>query len=181
MRNKDVEINIPIVSDMRRMEIVCHTGTTNASLSCRSSQGAHFILLHGHGKIVPLSWQSKKLTCLTKKPLAPLALETLEFSDAAVASYLIGSLINDFFLLPNMSIIKCTTDNKSLSETFTTADVTKGLQLMVDIAWLHQMEENQEICMTRVEGKNQLADCLTKGGASPNNHPYQLADQPFME
>ena len=80
-----------------------------------------------------------------------------------------------------MSIIKCTTANKSLSETFTTADVTKGLQLMVDIAWLHQMEENQEICMTRLEGKNQLADCPTKGGASPNNHPYQLADQPFME
>ena len=71
MRNKDVEINIPMVSDMRRVEIACHTGTTNASLSCRSSQGAHFILLHGHGKIVPLSWQSKKLTCLTKKATCP--------------------------------------------------------------------------------------------------------------
>ena len=68
-----------------------------------------------------------------------------------------------------MPKIKCRTDSKSLYDTLKTTNVTKDLRLRVDIARLRQMEEKQEICVEWVEGKNQLADCLTKAGASSHN------------
>ena len=135
-----------------------------ASLSCGFSQGGYFILLHGNGKVVPLSWQSKKLIHVTKSSFAS---ETPALGDGADASYFIGSLIKMIFS-PNVVKIKCMADNMSLFDTHTTANVIKDLWLSVDIAWLLQMEENQELCVKCVEGKNQLADCLTKAGTSSN-------------
>lgn len=164
MKNKDVEIHIPIVGDMWRVKIVTQIKYM-ASLRCGFSQGGYFILLHGNGKVVPLSWQLKKLIHVTKNSFAS---ETLALGDGADASYLIGSLIKMIFSLPNVVKIKCMADNTSLFDTHTTANVIKDLWLSVDIAWLLQMEENQEICVKCVEGKNQLADCLTKAGTSSN-------------
>ena len=163
LKNQNIDINIPNIGDMMKVEIICYTDATHASLSCGSSQGAFIIFLHGNGKVVPLSWQSKKLTRVTKSPLAS---ETLALGDGADASFLIGSLIKEIFLLPNMPKIRCMTDNKSLFDTLKTTNVTKDMRLRVDIARLRQMEEKQEICVEWVEGKLQLADCLTKAGAS---------------
>ena len=123
---------------MKNVEIVCYTDATHASLNCGSSQGAYLILLHGNGKVVPVSWQSKKLIRVTKSPLAS---ETLALGEGADASYLIGSLIKEIFLLPGIPKIRCKTDSKSLYDTLKTTNVTKDLRLRVDIARLRQMEE----------------------------------------
>ena len=56
------------------------------------------------------------------------ASETLALDDGADASYLIGSLIKEIFLLPN---INCMIDSKSLFDALTTTNVTKD---KVDIA-----------------------------------------------
>ena len=129
LKNKDVEIHNPIVGDMRREKIVCYTGGTHANLSCGSSQVAYY-------KVVPLSWQSKKLTRVIKSSLAS---KTLALGDGAYANYLIGSLIKEVFLLPNMAKIKCMPDNKSLFDILTITNVTKDLWLKVDIGRLLQM------------------------------------------
>ena len=165
LKNKDVEIKIPDIGDIAKVKIICYTDATHASLTCGSSQGAYLILLHGNHKVVPLSWQSKKLSRVTKSPLAS---ETMALGEGADASFLIASLMKEIFLLPSIPKIRCMTDNKSLFETLKTTKVTKDLRLRMDIARLRQMEENQEICVEWVEGKNQIADCLTKSGASSN-------------
>ena len=90
----------------------------------------------------------------------------MALGEGADASYLIANLIQEIFLIPNPPKIKCITDNKSLYETLKTTNVTKDLRLRVDIARLRQMEENGEINISWVEGNNQLADCMTKAGAS---------------
>ena len=37
LKNKDVEINIPDIGDIEKVEIICYTDATHASLSCGSS------------------------------------------------------------------------------------------------------------------------------------------------
>ena len=48
-----MEITIPNIGDMEKVEIICYTDATHASLSCGSSQGAYLILLQGNEKVVP--------------------------------------------------------------------------------------------------------------------------------
>ena len=47
------------VGDLSKVEIICYTDATHASLSCGSYQGAYIILLQGNRKVAPLAWQSK--------------------------------------------------------------------------------------------------------------------------
>ena len=61
----------------------------------------------------------------------------------------------------------------------TTVNVTKHLQLRVGIAQLRQMEEDQEICIQWVEGKNELADCLIKAGSSSSKTIDELEYSSF--
>ena len=166
LQNRRLDVVIPNLGDIHNVEIICYTDATHASLSCGSSQGAYIIFLQGNGKVAPLAWQSNKLGRVTKSPLAS---ETMALGEGADASYLIANLMQEIFLLPNLPKIKCVTDNKSLYETLKTTNVTKDLRLRVDIARLRQMEENGEITVSWVEGKNQLADCMTKSGASTSN------------
>lgn len=56
--------------------------------------------------VVPLAWQSKKLGCITKSPLAS---ETMTLDEGAEASYLIGNLMQKIFMLPNFPDMKCIT------------------------------------------------------------------------
>lgn len=52
-------------------------------------------------------------------------------------------------------------DNKSLYETLKTTYITKDVGLRVDTSRLRQIVED-EISAKLVDGKQQLADCLTK-------------------
>ena len=122
---------------MRRVDTVCYTGTTHVSLRCGSLQVAYFILLHRNGKVAALSWQPKKMTRVTKPPLA--------VRGGADACCLIKTLISGIFLLPNTPEIKCMANNNFLFDKLTTTNVTKDLRLRVDIARLWEMEEKQEI------------------------------------
>ena len=144
---------------------MCFTDATHASLKCGSSQGAYIICLSGNDKMVPVVWQSKKISRVTKSPLAS---ETLALSEGSDAGYLLATQIKEIFLMENLPKIKCITDNKSLFETLKTSNVIKDLRLRVDIARLREMEESGEISVSWIDGKNQIADCMTKSGASSN-------------
>ena len=151
--------------NMKNVQVVCFTDATHASLSCGSSQGAYIIFLQDVDKrnLSPIDWQSKKLCRVTKSPLAS---ETLALAEGADASYLIATMLKEMLQLENIPKIKCFTDNKSLYETVKTTNSTKDLRLRVEIARLRQMVEKCEIEVNWIDGKYQLADCLTKKGAS---------------
>ena len=165
LKSKKVRLKIPNVGDLAKVEILCFTDATHASLKCGSSQGAYIICLFGNDKVVPVVWQSKKISRVTKSPLAS---ETLALSEGADAGYLLATQIKEIFLLENLPQIRCVTDNKSLFETMQTSNLIKDLRLRVDIARLREMEEKGEISVSWIDGKNQIADCMTKSGASSN-------------
>ena len=76
-------------------------------LRCGSSQGAYIIFLSDGKNIVPLSWQSKKLSRVTKSPLAS---ETMALGEGADMCYLLASTLQEIFLLKDRPKVICFTD-----------------------------------------------------------------------
>ena len=121
------------------------------------------IFISDGSKVIPMCWQSKKLDRVTKSPLAS---ETMALGEGADACYLLSMTLKEIFRLQKPCEVECFTDCKSLFDTLQTSNTTKDIRLRVDIARLRQMVEEKEISIRWVDGSKQLADCMTKKGAS---------------
>ena len=97
---------------------------------------------------------------------SPLASETLALCDGADAGYLVASHLTELFRLKSFPEICCFVDNVSLKDTLNTSTIVSDKRLRVDIARLREMVFRKEIKVSWVEGKRQIADALTKRGAS---------------
>ena len=164
LKSRKVSLKIPCLGAPESLRIKAYSDATYGSLEDGSSQGGFIVFIQGKdNKVVPISWQSKKLDRVTKSPLAS---ETLALSDAADAGFLISALIQEIFGLSKLPPIQCFTDNKSLTRTLETSNLISDRRLRVDMARLREMVSKEEIEVFWVEGGLQLADSLTKRGAS---------------
>ena len=164
LKSTKVNVKFPPLGNPENLKVVAYSDATYNSLPDGSSQGGIVVFLLGeNGRVAPISWQSRKLTRVTKSPLAS---ETLALSEAADSGFLIASMIQEIFRLASLPMVKCFTDNGSLTETLQTSKIVCDKRLRVDIARLREMVEEEEINVTWVKGTGQLADCLTKRGAS---------------
>ena len=146
------------------LKILSFSDATYASLEDGSSQGGQIILIQGeNNKVVPISWQSKKLDRVTKSPLAS---ETLALSEAADSGFLISSIVQEIFGMSVLPPVHCFTDNESLTRALGTSNLISDRRLRVDMARLREMVSKKEIDVFWIDGKAQLADSLTKRGAS---------------
>ena len=159
----EIKLRIPYMGTMDKIEIVVFGDATHASLPDGSSQGAFIVFLKGKGKITPILWQSKKLKRVTKSPLAS---ETLAFGEAADAGLLVAEMVKEINMLKVLPKVEVITDSKSLKDGLQTTNTVEDMSLRVNIARLREMTAVGEISVTWVEGKSQLADALTKRGAS---------------
>ena len=150
------------IKSLDKIDIMCYTDATHASLEDYSSQGANVILLQGERGPIPISWQSKKLDRVTKSPIAS---EASALSDGADSAYLIACQLKEIFP-KSCTRVSCFTDNKSLVDTLKTTKVHRDKRLMVDVARIKEMVSEGEIKVSWVQNTQQLADALTKRGAS---------------
>ena len=97
-----------------------------------------------------------------------LAAETLAFVDGAEKAYLMSKLLAEILHNKKKSYltIECRTDNKSLFQAAYTLKTLKDSRLNVEMAIVRQMLEREEIELFWIKAKEQLADVLTKKGAS---------------
>ena len=97
-----------------------------------------------------------------------LAAETLAFVDGAEKAYLMSKLLAEILHNKKKSYltIECRTDNKSLFQASYTLKTLKDSRLNVEMAIVRQMLEREEIELFWIKAKEQLADVLTKKGAS---------------
>ena len=161
--NNDVQLRFPDLGSFSKIEIIVYSDATHASLPDGASQGAYVVFCKGKGKVAPILWQSKKLKRVTKSPLAS---ETLALGEAADAGILIANLLSEIHGLKNLPPVQCITDSKSLRDTLHTSNTIEDMSLRVNIGRLREMINLKEISVRWVEGKMQLADPLTKRGAS---------------
>ena len=85
--------------------------------------------------------------------------------EGADAAYLIAATLRDVYPRRKVIVI-CKTNNKSLFNSLKTTKVNSDKRLRVDISRLKEMVVEEEVVIDWIEGKRQLADALTKCGAS---------------
>jgi len=141
---------------------MAYADAAHANLPSGASQGGILVLLAGEERTAPIIWQSKKVSRVTKSPFAA---ETLVQADGADSGVLVATMAAEIFNLGSVKV-ECRTDSESLIEHLQTSHVIEDSRLRVDIARLKEMIEIGEIKMTWVPNEEQLADPMTKSGAS---------------
>ena len=161
--SNDVKLTFYPLGNLSNVKVIAYGDGTHASLLDGGSQGGYIIFLYGNNKLVPILWQSKKLKRITKSLIAS---ETLALGETADAGLLIANMMKEIYKLSSLPIVQCYTDSKSLNDALHTTNTIEDLSIRVEIARLRQMLENREIKSSWEKGKFQLADPLTKRGAS---------------
>ena len=164
LKNDSLKITYPSLGDPAAVKVVVYADGSHASLPNGASQGGSIVFLVGqNNKAAPMSWKSKKLTRVTKSPLAT---EVSAVADAADHGFLMASMVKELFNLKEIPPINLITDSYSLKQHLASDKTISDPRLRVDIARLREMIEIGEVSVMWVSGQFQLADCLTKRGAS---------------
>lgn len=142
----------------------CYTDASFANLPGDGSQGAFIIfLVDKSGARCPIFWQTRKIRRVVKSTLSAEALALLEGAEAAVY---IDRIFQELTHCPKLKI-NCIVDNKSLVDSLYSSKNVEDRRLRIDIAVLRDMLDRKEISsVSWVDTSKQLADCLTKRGAS---------------
>ena len=131
------------------------------------SQGGYIIFLcDSEDNAAPIHWQSKRIRRVVRSTLAA---ECLALEDAVDAAFYLKSLLLEMLRVPTENVeIQCFIDNNSLHENLhSTTNVKEEKRLILDISLIKEMLERKEVTsVSFVKSKFQLADCLTKQGAS---------------
>ena len=89
-QSKTVHLKFLNLGNPFKVQAIAYSDAMYATLPDGYSQGALIVFLPGeNGCVAPISWQSKKLNCVTK---CPLASEALALSEAAGAGFLMASI-----------------------------------------------------------------------------------------
>ena len=152
------------MQNLEDCSLLCYSDASWANLPDEGSQGGMVILLVDKGgRQCPIHWQTKKIRRVVKSTLAA---ETLALLDGAEEAIHISGLIVELISGEKLDI-KCLVDNKGLVDALYSNKQVEGKRLRVEIAALKEMMEKREISKVEwVPTTAQLANCLTKGGAS---------------
>ena len=165
VKNDDSCIIVPRFSNISDLKLCVYTDASYDNLGDGGSQGGHIIFLSDSCNSCPIAWRSTKIARVVKSTLAA---ETLAFVDGAEKAYLMSKLLAEILHNKKKSYltIECRTDNKSLFQAAYTLKTLKDSRLNVEMAIVRQMLEREEIELFWIKAKEQLADILTKKGAS---------------
>ena len=160
----NIRLHFPKLQDISYCSLECYSDASFANLPGSGSQGGFIIFLQdGTGAHCPIVWQSRKIRRVVKSTLAAETLALVECVDSAVYIKEILSELSGCTEMP----INCYVDNKSLFDSLNSNKHVDDKRLRIDLAVLNEMIERKEIQSVRwVDTTHQLADCLTKKGAS---------------
>ena len=164
LKTDQLKIIYPFMGKPENLKVIAYGDGSHASLPSGASQGGNLIFLSGeNGKAAPIVWRSKRLDRVTKSPLAT---EVSAVADAADHGHLVAAMTQELFCLKRLPEIELITDSRSLQEHLESKKIIKDPRLRVDVARLREMNELGEITIKWVPSEMQLADSLTKRGAS---------------
>lgn len=150
--------------DLKSTKVMMFSDASFNNLSDGNSQGGHIVFLADKFKMSsPISWKSNKIRRIARSTLAA---ETLAFTDGADTACFVNELCEELSLIPRKSIINTYTDNKSLHDSACTTSQISDRRLRVEMSAIREMKEKGEIDLQWINKEGQIADCLTKKGAS---------------
>ena len=151
--------------DLSSIELITYADASYGNLPNGGSQGGYIIFLcDKYGRCSPISWCSRRIKRVARSTLSA---ETQAAVEALDAAYLMKKFIGT--ILDRSLKVTLRTDNKSLFDAIRTTNLSQDKRLRVDLAALREMNDNDEVNFEWVDSKNQIADVLTKIGASKRN------------
>ena len=165
LKSDEVSIHYSNIGRIEDAEIVCYVDASYGNLKGGASQGAHIIFLKGkNGNFSPISWRSKKLKRIAKSTMAA---EGQALGEGADESFAVQGFIRELHNGRAELPITIRTDNYNLAQTVYSTNQITDKRLQMDLAIIREMLEKKELARVEwVPGEMQLADCLTKKGAS---------------
>ena len=163
LKNDDWNVMFKELDLQEKLYISVFTDASFNNLPKGGSQEGFIILLADkHLNCCPIEWSSKRIKRVAKSTLAA---ETLAVVDGLDSAYLVRTILSE--ILRDVIIeIRLYTDSKSLFETVGTSHVLKDKRLLVDMSALREMNERNECKFFWILTDQQIADSLTKAGAS---------------
>ena len=164
MRSQKACIMFPNLGEPEQFEVIVYSDASHANLPSGASQGACILFVAGNNRIAPVHWQSKKLA---RVPKSSLAAETLMIAEAGDNGVFTASMLKELFALQEMPTVRILTDSRSFCDHLQSTHVLADTRMRVDMARIREMLQVNEIRVSWVPAEQQLADSLTKHGASP--------------
>ena len=167
LKSKSVELNFQHLSNESHLKMVTFTDASFANLSDGGTQGGHLIVLMGeNGHFCPISWQSKRIKRIVRSTLAG---ETLAMSEGIDSAIFLSTLFSELSAgNPDCPVpIICVTDNFSLVDALRSTKCVTEKRLRLEISSIKELIQTKRVDQVLwSDTKDQLADCLTKKGAS---------------
>lgn len=178
LKSSSIGLKFQYLGRTESLEMVIFSDSSLGNLPDGGTQGGHLVLLMGEdGRFSPLTWQSKRIRRIVRSTLAG---ETLALSDGIDSGLFLATLFVELTTgqtKPEMLPIRCITDNKSLYDAVQSTKFVADKRLRLEISNIKEIVQSGQI--KQLEWKNarlQLADCLTKRGASSHNLMKIMSD-----
>jgi hypothetical protein len=163
-----ITLKFQFLGEEKSLQMVIFSDASLGNLPDGGTQGGHLIMLTGNnGRFSPLAWQSKRIRRIVRSTLAG---ETLAMSDGIDSGLFLATLFAELTSgqsKPDLLPIICVTDNQSLHDAVKSTKFVADKRLRLEISSIKEMIQHRQIkALQWIDAKSQLADCLTKKGAS---------------
>ncbi|VDI51209.1 Hypothetical predicted protein [Mytilus galloprovincialis] len=172
VRNDPVSLHFKELGE--HVELLLYTDASFGNLPDGGSQGGFVIMLLGeNGKINSVTWQSKKIRRVVRSTLASEALALADGIDCATSlATLYNELVFNKCTTEGGITVRCVIDNKDLFEAVHSKKNVSEKRLRLEISCIKEMIQKGELTVHWIETKEQIANVLTKHGASAQNLFY---------
>ena len=145
--------------------VTVHTDASFNNHDNGGSQGGQIVFISdSQNNCCPISWRSNRVRRVARSTLAA---ETFSFADGMDTAQYVRQLAEEIQLMSDKSTIRMITDSRSLFDAANTTSLITDRRLRVEMSAIRESKEKGEIQIVWRSGDKQLADCLTKKGASP--------------
>ena len=165
----------PCFQSLSSITLKVYSDASYRNLKEGRSQGGHIIFISDGLNSAPIAWHSTKIKRIVRSSTAS---ETLSLLDACDTAYQMSKLISECLTgRKDKSVpIHCFTDSKNLFGAAHSSGTLSDKVLLVEIASLRERIEQKEISLQWVNSTEQIADVLTKTGASCSELLSVLSD-----
>lgn len=168
LKSEHVTLKFQNLGNEDFLRLVVFSDASMGNLPDGGTQGGHLIVLMGEdGRFSPICWQSKRIRRVVRSTLAG---ETLALADGIDNAIFLSSLYSELStgtIKQHTLPVMCVTDNYSLIEAIKSTKSVTEKRLRLEISGIKELIQNKKIEKILWSAtKEQLADCLTKKGAS---------------
>ena len=151
-----------------QLSLLVYTDASLGNLPGGGTQGGYIIFLANEkGKVIPICWNSKKIRRVVRSTLAGETLAMAEGIDVAIFVSTLFTELTKGTPAPDGLPLICVTDCKSLHDALKSTKQVGDKRLRLEISGIKELMEKNIVKEVKWQTSHtQLADCLTKRGAS---------------